>query len=221
MRIVMVSDTHNHHHSIDVPAGDLLLHCGDFTLGGTMPEILGFNKWLGTLPHRHKIVVCGNHDKLFESDPSLARSLLTNATYLQDEEVTIEGLRIYGSPWTPTYGAWSFMLERGAPMAERWERIPKGLDILITHGPPYGELDEVTGFVPLLGGSDTHHAGCEMLWKRIYQVRPRAHVFGHIHEAAGRAHDPELGITFINAAQLNRQYRPNGNVQVIDLEARG
>ena len=84
-KIVCLSDTHNFHDQISVPDGDILIHAGDATNGGTIEEIKLFSRWFAGLPHRHKIFVAGNHDWLFETDRRLAESLLGSGTvYLQD-----------------------------------------------------------------------------------------------------------------------------------------
>src|ERR1044071_5799984 len=88
MRIVCISDTHSRHDQIEVPPGDVLVHAGDSTMVGRVEEIAKFDHWLGRLPHPHKILIAGNHDWLFEKEPSLAESLITNAVYLRDSSVT-------------------------------------------------------------------------------------------------------------------------------------
>ena len=189
MRIVCVSDTHSWHDRTEVPDGDLLVHAGDITRHGDLADVEDFDRWLGTLPHRYKVVICGNHDFCFEQTPEQARRRITNATYLEDEACVVEGITIYGSPWQPWYGGWAFNLERGRPLAEKWALIPDGTQLLITHGPPEGVLD-----LTFRG----ERAGCRDLLERVKAVRPRLHVFGHIHEAAGVV---ELdGTTFVNAS---------------------
>jgi predicted phosphohydrolase len=104
LKVVCISDTHGTHDRIRVPEGDILIHAGDFmTSGNRTREIVSFNEWLGSQPHRHKIVIAGNHDLLFESRADLARPLLTAAVYLENSEVEIDGLRIWGSPVTPRF----------------------------------------------------------------------------------------------------------------------
>src|SRR5262249_28918150 len=104
-----------------------------------------------------------------------------------------EGLKIYGSPWTPLFCDWAFMLP-DADLASKWDKIPSGLDVLITHGPPFGILDWT---------NRKEHAGSATLINRVHEVKPRLHVFGHIHEAAGRTESN--GTTFLNAStQLGR-----------------
>ena len=67
IKFVCVSDTHNLTNKIQVPEGDVLIHAGDFTNSGKPDEVEWFNKWLGNLPHKHKIVIAGNHDITFDS----------------------------------------------------------------------------------------------------------------------------------------------------------
>ena len=188
MRIVCVSDTHGYHRRTVVPDGDILVHAGDVTSHGTLEDVEFFNAWLGTLPHTHKVVICGNHDWCFQEKPAEARARITNATYLEDESCEIAGLKFYGSPWTPLFFDWAFMLAE-PDLAAKWALIPSGLDVLITHGPPHGVLDWT---------NRDEHAGSATLLDRVREAKPRLHVFGHIHEAAGRA--DAAGTAFVNAS---------------------
>src|SRR5262245_5920777 len=131
MRIVCLSDTHDLHDRLLVPDGDLLLHAGDATMRGSLEQIEAFDQWLGTQPHRHKVVIAGNHDWGFQRTPAKARALIRHAVYLEDAATTIEGLRIWGSPWQPWFFDWAFNLQRGAEIAAKWALIPSGLDVLI------------------------------------------------------------------------------------------
>lgn len=196
MRIVCISDTHNRHDEINVPEGDILVHSGDFTSLGKIEEINKFNEWLGTLPHKHKVIVAGNHDKLFEYNGSLARTLITNATYLENSGTRIKGLNFWGSPITPRYFDWAFNQERGWPIKRFWDIIPDDTDVLITHGPPFSILDETR-----MG----EFAGCEELLKRVREVKPRWHIFGHIHEGYGAFREGET--LYVNASSLNYKYQ--------------
>jgi predicted phosphodiesterase len=145
MRIVCLSDTHGTHERLTVPEGDLLVHAGDFTNLGRPAEIERFDRWLGTLPHPHKLVIAGNHDFLFERKPEKARALLTNARYLQDEACEVNGLRLWGSPWQPWFHDWAFNLARGPELAAKWALVPERIDVLVTHGPPAAILDRTHG----------------------------------------------------------------------------
>lgn len=177
MRLVCVADTHGAHAQLTVPDGDVLIHAGDLTERGTRQQVAEAARFLKALPHRHKIVVAGNHDFLFQQDPEAARALMNGVTYLQDDEVTIDGVRIWGSPWQPWFHEWAFNLHRGPAIDAKWQLIPAGIDVLITHGPPagYGDLC-----------FDGRRAGCEDLVRHLDRVAPRVHLFGHIHEDRGQ-----------------------------------
>ncbi|HKS27846.1 MAG TPA: metallophosphatase domain-containing protein [Pyrinomonadaceae bacterium] len=207
MKIVCISDTHTFHNEIVIPDGDILIHAGDFTIAGEIWEIAAFNEWLGTLPHKHKIVIAGNHDWLFQKNPTLARSLITNAIYLEDSMTEIEGLKIYGSPWQPWFMDWAFNLPRGHALAEKWALIPEGIDILVTHSPPMGVLDKTRA---------SDRAGCSELTGAVLKIKPRLHIFGHIHEGYGKV---EIDYTrFINASTCDAAYRAINKPLVVELE---
>lgn len=209
MRIVVVSDTHNMHQRIDIPDGDVFVHCGDCLGHGTLEELRALDRVLGELPHRHKILIAGNHDWCFEQEPEAARRLVRNAIYLEDEEVELEGIKFYGSPWQPWFFDWAFNLERGEPLRKVWAKIPDGTDVLITHGPPYGVLDRTTR---------GELVGCEELIDRVRVVKPKLHLFGHIHEGYGsEMRDDTL---FINASTCNVRYQPV-NAPVVATLANG
>lgn len=179
MIIVAISDTHQKHNRIQMPEGDIFLFAGDMSFfNNSRQHYVDFNNWLGTLPYKHKIIVAGNHDVLFQRDPNLARSLVTNCTYLQDEEIIVEGLKFYGSPWQKWYYDWAFNLpEKSKILKEKWDKIPNDTDVLITHSPPFQILDQ-----DFKGES----LGCELLQKRIFEIKPKLHVFGHIHGSGGK-----------------------------------
>lgn len=218
MKIVALSDTHNRHWRIDVPDGDILIHAGDFTLTGTNSEIADFNNWLGTLPHRHKIVIAGNHELSLQSSKYYAQGLLSNATYLFGEMVEVEGLRIFGSPMTPAYGDWAFMYqERSAGII--WSQTPYALDILVTHGPPKGIGDSWTEYWHDPTGrryEKTHSVGCPALLEAVERVAPRFHIFGHIHVGYGQ-YKNNKGTQFFNVAALDENYEIKNSPTVIKI----
>lgn len=210
-RIVCISDTHNCHEQIRVPDGDILIHAGDATMRGTLAEVEEFLPWFSSLPHKYKIFVAGNHDWLYELDNKIARILTANFNikYLQDSAVEIENLKFYGSPWQPRFFDWAFNLNRGTELAEKWKMIPADTDVLITHGPPHGILDEVPRrfFV--------ENTGCEELRKTVEIIKPKLHVFGHIH--CGYGVTELFGTKFVNAANCNEEYQPTQLPIVINL----
>lgn len=202
MKIVCISDTHSLHRLIpEIPDGDVLIHAGDSLGQGTLDNIEDLNDWLGTLPHPHKIVIAGNHDWAFQDEPEQARELLTNAIYLEDSGIEIDGVRFWGSPWTPTFMDWAFMLERGQPLRDVWALIPDNTDVLITHGPPLGYGDAT-----FIGSSNV---GCYDLLERIDALRLKAHVFGHIHEGYGVYQ--RRSTTLINASSCTEWYEPTNH----------
>lgn len=205
MRIVCISDTHTLHERLVLPPGDVLLHAGDVSKRGTEPEIRAFAAWFAAQPHRHKVMVAGNHDFAFEQDAT-ARSWIDGATYLEHEGCDIEGVSFWGSPYQPWFHDWAFQRPRGAPMAELWAKIPAGVDVLITHGPPHGVLDHT------VHGID---AGCEALADALARVQPKVHVFGHIHEGYGQL--MRDGIRFVNASTCTVGYTEVRPPIVIDL----
>jgi Icc-related predicted phosphoesterase len=210
MRIVCISDTHGYHRELDVPEAEILIHAGDFMIHGrAIAEIDDFNDWLGSLPHRHKIVVAGNHDLFFESNPKAARAHLSNAVYLEHAGVALEGIHFWGCPVTPVLPHMAFAVQRGAASRKYWDKIPIGTDVLITHGPPFGILDKENIVAK--------HMGCEQLSKAVLRIQPRLHVFGHIHGGRGREEGPN-GTCFLNCAALkgSKLYPPT----VIDIDHR-
>eukprot|EP00761_Pharyngomonas_kirbyi_P014353 gb/GECH01014383.1/.p1 GENE.gb/GECH01014383.1/~~gb/GECH01014383.1/.p1 ORF type:complete len:283 (+),score=77.43 gb/GECH01014383.1/:1-849(+) len=209
-RIVVISDTHNNHQSKEIPDGDILLHCGDLTENSTAPELESVTQWIHNLPHKHKIIICGNHEdsvairhrfhassiahKVFRAD---GKSVI----YLQDEMVEIEGLRIYGTPWTPPCidlpqkdAAW-YLMPPGRK--QKFAQIPSegDVDILMTHTPPHGILDS--------------NQGCPVLRREVLdRVKPPIHVFGHAHQPYGVSYAQNKGeTTFINVA-VDRTEQP-------------
>jgi predicted phosphohydrolase len=109
IRIVCISDTHGQHTILSVPDGDILIHAGDFmAFGDTPKEIVNFNHWLGKQPHRHKVVIAGNHDLMFDGHQGTARALLDNAIYLENSSAELMGLKYWGSPVQPEFNTWAF-----------------------------------------------------------------------------------------------------------------
>lgn len=195
MKLIAISDTHGMHELIKLPKGDILIHAGDITRTGNLKELIEFNTWLGTLDYNHKLVIAGNHDFCIEEDVDKAREVLANAIFLHDEEVVINEVKFYGSPWQPEFFDWAFNLPRGEPLKKKWDLIPEDTDVLITHGPPLGHGDET-----VVGD----RAGCEDLLNRIKVIKPKAHVFGHIHEGQGITLEGETRC--INASSVDFHY---------------
>ncbi|KAL3420140.1 rhamnogalacturonate lyase C 5 [Phlyctema vagabunda] len=182
IRVVCISDTHTN--TTSVPHGDLLIHAGDLTNAGTLAEIQAQIDWLDTMPHHHKVFIAGNHDSYFDAKSRKAedkgsgkRLNFRSLHYLEKKAVTLKfkggrKLNLYGAADIPECGGSdnAFQYARGL---DPWKnRIPKETDVLITHTPPQYHLDL--------------SLGCASLLEEIWRVRPRLHVFGHVHSGHGR-----------------------------------
>lgn len=198
----------------DVPDGDVLIHAGDLTMDGRPNDIFAALRWLSGLPHDHIIVVPGNHDFAFQHIPEfedIARSRFPRVDLLIDAQTSLNGLRLWGSPWQPWFHDWAYNFARGpageAQAEDKWGEIPDDTAILITHGPVCGILDKT---------QRGEHVGCPALRRRIAQLSQlRLHVCGHIHEAHGK--EVIDGVTYVNACVCNSQYWPSQSPIVVDL----
>lgn len=201
MKLVCISDTHNKLARVNLPSGDLLVISGDITGMGTPVELVQFNHVIGLIKGKYKhgvMLIAGNHDLLFEKDVNFAKSLIPNVDYyLQDDLVEIDGAKFYGSPWQPRFYDWAFNLDRGEKIKAKWDQIPDGIDVLITHGPVAGIHDI---------NSRGEAMGCKDLLDAVLRVKPKVHICGHNHHGYGIKEFH--GITFINASSCNEKYLP-------------
>jgi Icc-related predicted phosphoesterase len=231
MRIVAISDTHTKEREALIPDGDVIVHAGDFTYRGRKDEVVDFLDWFLDLPHKHKVLIAGNHDVTL--DPYIRGSRQSffeenddshwihryffdrirkskNVHYLDNSGVTIEGLNFWGSAATPKFGyGWAFNYDRGPAIDAIWEKIPENTDILITHGPPFGVLDSVKY-------GSTIGVGCSNLSGRISERNIKAHFFGHIHESYG--HSEVHGVHYFNCCFLDDEYYASNTPWVVDVK---
>ncbi len=178
------------------PEADILIHAGDFTSFGKPHQVESFNEWLGTLPYEHKIVVAGNHENGVKN---LGQKDFTNAVFLSQSSATICGLKVFGTGFF-----W-----RSPIFNPAFEEIPNDTQVLISHGPPHHYFDG--------------ELGCPSLLKRIKVIKPKLHVFGHIHSAGGqKGYGNEadgLGDTiFVNAANCGENYALVRDPIVVDID---
>jgi Icc-related predicted phosphoesterase len=210
MLICAVSDTHEQHDELVIQPCDLFIHAGDICFQQNPRPISAlreFDEWLSTVPCRHRVVVPGNHDRVLEEPKN--RALLQHAKVLVNSGVTIEGARIWGSPVTPLPGM-AFGMPNAADRKRHWARIPKNIDILVTHSAPYGILDAAPG--------SNEHEGCPELREAVLRVKPRLHIFGHTHVAYGRLQTKDT--LFINAALVGELFEMDRPPVMLNFQAR-
>jgi Icc-related predicted phosphoesterase len=204
MRLVLLSDTHGRHKKLTLPDGDVLIHCGDFSHRGNLAKTEAFGRWFAAQPHLFKP---SDRSRLRAIGFSVAASWLpgTRITVLVDQSTVIGGKRFHGSPWTPRFGDWAWMQD-DAELGGYFAEIPHNLDVLVTHGPPYGILDRNDANTP---------CGSMALLAAVTWHRPRLHVFGHIHEARGMCQRGDTD--FLNVANLSSDYTRLHDPVVYDL----
>jgi len=213
MIIDCISDPHGFYPKLK--GGDLLLIAGDLTANDTQKEFDKFFQWLDKQSYKKKIFIAGNHDNLLENftkgigETSGMFHTDNEKVYLCDSGIEFEGLKIWGSPWiktfidiNPDYSA--FTCDTDKELGKKWELIPRDIDILVTHCPPYGILDEVIYVEE--GKEKREHAGSiSLAWNSVSKIHVKLHVFGHIHEGYGR--DNRI-INCVNASIMNELYEP-------------
>lgn len=223
-RVTAISDLHCKYPD-KLPGGDLLIDAGDWTYRGRYEEVTAYLDWLSEQAKKYKYVVfiAGNHEVSAEDRPKQFAEWLRpytlkdkNIFYLQEQEIVLDGFKIYGAPQQPRFGHWAFNVSRGG-LHKHWDKIPNDTDILVTHGPPRGYGD----FVPHLEwdrdelGQENwverlSHEGCDELLVALKRVQPQYHVFGHIHYAYGTYYGHERDgiedVVLVNAALNSEKY---------------
>jgi Icc-related predicted phosphoesterase len=211
MIISAISDTHGR--PFTIPPCDVFIHAGDITAGGSLQETATFAVWLAQQTQaKHKLITPGNHDAVFQQEPDLVRHVFSGiATVLIDESVTIDGVMFHGSPWTPPFMNWSWMMAENG-LAEVYKRMSEDVDILFTHGPPYGIFD--TGY-------QEPHVGSKSLGSAVAHRMINHHIFGHLHHDGGNSlYSPEethLETTFHNVAACDDAYKLVRQPIIIEL----
>jgi Icc-related predicted phosphoesterase len=183
MRIIHISDTHGLHREYpnELFEGiDVVVHSGDCSntkfIENSVIEIQDFLNWYKHVPVEKKIYVAGNHDTALERRKITPGDFMAaGIIYLENSLTEIDGVRFWGSPYTPTFGTWSFMKSR-QNIGEVWEKMPY-CDILVTHGPPVGILD-----LTLNRNNEYEQVGDRSLYRAVMKIHPKVHMFGHIHD---------------------------------------
>jgi Icc-related predicted phosphoesterase len=202
LKAILISDTHNKHEYLTLnPEADLIIHAGDATSRSSPLEFESFCGWFKELPYKYKIYVPGNHDLYYTNRPAVEKLLGPGVVYLDEDSVEIEGINFFGTYLDTT-------------------KCPRGIDVLITHEPAWGILDELppgSRFNP--DDREPLFLGSHKLRDEIAdRIKPKYHFFGHVHEDGGRVHYTKA-TTYINCAVLNEWYqlvRPSGiNLDII------
>lgn len=200
MKVTCISDTHGYHNKVVIEPTELLLFAGDaMTSGYNVNQIIDFLKWFDSQPAKYKVMVAGNHCRWIENNPEEFRKLMENypdITYLEDEWVEIEGYKIYGTPHSKIFYYWAFNRTE-EELAELFDKIPKDIDVLVSHAPAYDTLDYLM---------DGDKVGEKTLQRKLSELyRLKLHVFGHIHNAFGmiKPHNKHISV---NAAQVDEAY---------------
>ena len=184
MKVVAFSDTHGKHRLVyDVTEGDVLLFAGDMTEHGRLREVQDFADWMESFDHEFKLAIAGNHDYCFEDhrrEEAVEELESRGITYLENSSVEYRGLTFYGSPFSDTFDKYVFN--------DGFGEIPEETDVLVTHGPPEGVLDEL---------GEYGHIGSEELKKVLEDESFEAHIFGHVHQQHGRE-DDSYNVSLVN-----------------------
>jgi len=185
MKIWHISDTHTYHGLLNIPENvDMVIHSGDATNPrdsfASKEQMQNFIYWFSLLPIKHKIFVAGNHDVCIERN-YIKKDDFDKAgiIYLENDWIEIDNLKVWGSPFTPSFGnGWAFNKDR-TKLHDVWKHIPDDTDIVVTHGPPKGILDLSYNF----SSGELEFCGDLSLKKRMLNIKPKLCLFGHIHNS--------------------------------------
>ena len=197
--LVAFSDTHGQHHLLyDVPDGDVLVFAGDMTEHGRINEVEDFADWFSRFDHDFKLAIAGNHDYCFDDhrrEEAVEVLESRDINYLENDSVEYRGVKFYGSPYSNTFDKYVFN--------EGFGEIPGDADVIVTHGPAEGVLDEL---------GEYGHIGSSELKKVLEDKEFEAHIFGHVHKQHGRDGDS------YNVSVVNRELTVADDPVSIDIE---
>ena len=197
MKIIALTDTHTKHHQIDIPKGDILIFAGDFEIRNDN-ELFQMKEWLLSVPCSHIITIFGNHDITdLVSTNELRKFFGTQIHYLDNDFVEIEGIKIWGSSYSPEFNDWAWMMPDN-DLKEIWDTIPKDTDIVVCHTMPYGILDQVL--------PREESVGSISLKDKIKEIQPKIFIGGHLHLCGGQKYT-DYKTDYFNVAVLDEMYQ--------------
>lgn len=231
MKIWLISDTHGEHNHLKVPDEvDMMICAGD--IGNSKDnykneqEVLNFISWCCPLEIKYKILIAGNHDTSIQAGLVDMKKYSSDIIYLEHDSTVVEGIKIFGSPYTPFFHNWAFNVKR-SKLDAYWQSIPENTDILVTHGPPLGILDHTEsgeGLIndPESGNKGVYSCGDKSLLNHVERVKPKIHVFGHLHSEdhcfnSGTMTISRLDTKFINASVVDLRRNLINNGQIIEF----
>lgn len=212
MKIVVISDTHNKHEKLVIPECDLLISCGDYSFWGFEWEVKNFHEWLNKQPAKHLVSIQGNHEKFVDNNYlnclEIAQKACPRVAFTYEGPVDIEGHLIWCSSLTPHFNTWPWDGFKNYTRYNKFEH--DAIEIMVTHSPPYGILDEVSNF------GIKQNMGCKYLLGEIkHLTNLKHHFFGHIHSSYGQME--VNGVNFYNAAICNRKYKVVNKPVVVQI----
>ena len=231
MKITFISDTHtfmydNNHKELILEKGDILCFSGDIMSSGfNEGELIHFLKWIAKQPFIYKIFIAGNHDRLLEDNPVLSEEIISQyqtdgVIYLKNSSFEYNGFKFYGTPYQPYFCGWAYNISDSEKLINNYRCIPDDVDVLLTHCPPYGILDQSHKPNYLNPTGEEHLGSIELKevleTKSQFGVMPRVIAFGHIHGDGGKK--IQIGDTlYINASLCDENYEPTNNIITIEL----
>jgi len=217
MKIVAISDIHGF--LPDIPPCDI------FLLGGDVCPLdnhsvshqkkwtkKDFKSWLEHIPAKHICWIAGNHDFYFQGSKHVIHTMAPHIHYLQDQSIDIDGIKIFGTPWTPVFGGWAFM-KHDIDLYSNFSKIPEGTDIILSHGPAYGYCDTIMQW------NDITPLGSRTLLTEIKRVNPKYVISGHIHSADHNwqiINNLNQNTKFICVSYVDEKYIPAYNLLEFD-----
>lgn len=225
-KVTFLSDTHTRtNFDIPLPGGDLLIFAGDcMSSGYALNELEDFVYWISKQDYTYKVCIAGNHDRYCENFPKymvkdiFERYYDDGVRYIQDELIELCGLKIYGTPYQPFFCDWAFNIKDSGTLKNIFKMCPDGVDIFVTHCPPYDILDKSHLSRPFYGMTGEEPLGSKELLEAIneMEVKPKVNVFGHIHGDGGKMVEID-GVKYINASICDEKYKPTNEVISIEL----